>query len=699
MNSRHQQLGLLWTFLVLPLASSFHSFSLNPTKRTKTLCDWREFGTTAGTDDAMIIFPRSRSSLLASPAVMTATEKETEATDTTSTTTKIIHPDKHFRTTKLGEVSFVTMNVLAPTYNSLAVDNWNERLEFLKQDRVERLPLAIQMAKQHNGDILCMQEVEGGTEELESKLKELLSTPTIAPDGSSQLPGYDKFLWASLLPNRAENVVGNCIAWRSDRHKMVAVDCFKRGMACQFQEISTDGDEEEGGTFAVANVHLPAKPSNIMGRLATMSNTVQKLSRYDTGTRRSPLDGLLVVAGDFNCDQNSVAAKLLTTGSSPYGNLKDRNYKANISKVSAFKMKHNYRFKDVYGENRDEAAPVTVSLHGRGPGCMDHLFYAQNTSGKKQSPITTETVKAISTTGKPNRQEVGKRKLRRQRVAWMQSRQILQSNAPTSMRAETILATVAGPEDTERLEIINSGLPNVDKGFPSDHIPIGALFAPNANFAASSSTTPVQEVDSDSSVSHESSSNDDSLLGGAAARGAVSNSVLKRREAGAASVSIRRRHNAILAAVTDWLANRGAKDIHRDQPLYKLKFVQDAKKKLKKKSRAPDLVCVLQNSLVVVEVTISGKPDSARMSKLAKYQDLEGVLRSAPEVQAAGLTVCPPFVILLDDHGGIPEETKQDIAELAKLTMGDDADDDEGAIEMEAQRFCNHLQGVIDSLV
>ncbi|CAJ1965771.1 unnamed protein product [Cylindrotheca closterium] len=698
-RQRRRRLGLLWALLVLPFASSFHSFSLHPTGTNK-LCNQRKFGNSD---------TERRRRLLASPVTTTEETESSDITTTTTTdaTTKINYPDKHFRPTNHGEVSFVTMNVLAPTYNSLAIDNWDERMEFLKKDRVERLPLAIQMAKQHNGDILCMQEVEGGTDELEAQLKELLSSPVTAPDGS-QLPGYDKFLWSSLLPNRAENVVGNCIAWRSDRHKMVTVECFKRGMACQFQEIFSSDDseeeEEEGGTFAVANVHLPAKPSNIMGRLSSMSNTIRKLSKLDTKTRRSPLDGLLIVAGDFNCDHNSVTAKLLTTGSSPYGNLKDRNYKTNVSKVAAFKMKHDYRFKDVYDGHRDEAAPVTVSLHGRGPGCMDHLFYAQNTSSRKKDPPTPSIIKPVKavSTGKPDRSSFGKRKIRRQRLAKMQARQILQSKAPTAMRIDTILATVSGPEDTERMEIINSGLPNIDEGFPSDHIPIGALFVPNGNFAEkvltksdkdsnAKSSTPVQVDDSDSE-SHESSD----FLGGT--KGGVSNSVLKRREAGAASVSVKRRHNAILGAVTDWLTKRGAQEIHRDQPLYKTKFTQGVKK-LKKKSRAPDLICVLQDSLVVVEVTISGKPYSTRLSKLSKYDDLQGILRSAPEVKAAGLKVYPPFVILLDDEGGIPEETRQDIEELAKLSMVGDSSDDEGAAEMEAQQFCNQLQGIIDTLV
>ena len=107
-----------------------------------------------------------------------------------------------------------------------------------------------------------------------------------------------------------------------------------------------------------------------MGRLKTMSNTIQKLARYDAMSAPKPsqaasatskssrsstasLNGLVIVVGDFNSDQNSVTGKLLTTGYSPYGNLKDRNYKANVSKASAFQMRHDYQFQDVYKEDRN----------------------------------------------------------------------------------------------------------------------------------------------------------------------------------------------------------------------------------------------------------------------------------------------------------------------------------------------------------
>eukprot|EP00980_Cylindrotheca_fusiformis_P015185 scaffold4204_cov140-Cylindrotheca_fusiformis.AAC.4 len=605
--------------------------------------------------------------------------------DTASHSTDNITPNEFFRYTEPGEVSVVSMNILAPSYNSLSIDSWDERTEFLKRDREERVPLAIQMAKQHNADILCLQEVEGGTNDLEAALKRSLEEPLQIEN--ELLSGYDMFLWTSLLPKREDNVVGNCIAWRSSRHSLAAVDCFKRGMICQMTEVHPN---DKGGTFCVANVHLPAKPSNIMGRLKTISKTIQKMSRYDKKERKSPLDGLFIVAGDFNCDQNSVTAKLLTTGYSPYGNLKDRNYKANVSKASALMMKHDYRFKDVYEDRRD-IAPVTVSLSGRGPGCMDQLFFAQASRASKASKGATQRTVEVAANPKPPRKG-GKRRVRRQRVAWVQSRRIIQLSLPTAIRVESVLATISGPDDTQRLETIYAGLPNVEKGFPSDHVPIGALFVPDNNI----STNTADELEAENTDTHEMKGNEVSLDESSELRlsSGVSSNVARRREAATLSVGVRRRHNAVLQCVTKWLTERGAYDIHCDEPLYKLKYTKDVTK-LKKKSRAPDLVCSLGKSLVVIEITVSAQPDSARRSKLKKYEDLSKVLEECPSVQDAGLTVQCPFVILLDEYGGIPEETKHDILELARLTSFSSIEEQ---AEADAQRFCNHLQGIFNEM-
>ena len=452
-----------------------------------------------------------------------------------------------------------------------------------------------------------------------------------------------------------------------DSEQLVASDCFKRGMICQMAEVDT------GATFCIGNVHLPARPSNVLGRLKTMARTVKKLASYDPPQRVSPLDGLMLVVGDFNSDHTSVTARLLTTGRSPYGNLKDRNYKANVSKASAAQMRHEYRFRDVYEGVREDYAPVTVSLHGRGPGCMDQLFYAQCHICPKRRGVSSKPSLASNM-----RNRSSKRKSRRDKAARMRLREVVKADFSTPVKVDTVLGTISGPDDTERLEIINSGLPNVEQGFPSDHIPIGALFVADPNYKK-------DQIESDASMSFEKieSTAESGKMGG------ISSQVRRRRHASVQSVSVRRRHNAVLRCVADWLMVRGATHIARDQPLYKNPLLQGLPN-LKKKSRAPDLVCVVgDHSLVIVEISVSAKPEKVRTQKLNKYSDLATLLPEAPVVQEAGWNIMGPFVIVLDELGRIPDDTRHDLFALAALTTNTN---DEA--KADAQRFCNQLQAM-----
>jgi hypothetical protein len=452
-------------------------------------------------------------------------------------------------------------------------------------------------------------------------------------------------------------------------------------MICQLAEATSV--DTIGATFAIANVHLPARPSNILGRLHTMSNTIAKIAGYDAPRRSSPLDGLLMVCGDFNCDETSVTARLLRTGHSPYGNVKDRNYKANVSKAAASQMRHGYRFQNIYTpEVRTNYAPVTVSLTGRGPGCMDQLFYAQlDKAPKIQRNNITPPPKSESKI----RQVSGKRKSRRDKAVRLRRREsswTKNSNLPaTRMQVGAVLATIHGPDDTERLEIIHNGLPNVEEGFPSDHIPIGALFVANPDYDK-------EEDDEDDDEVELSATTLD------ADERPPNNGVSSQRRQFSSAVSVRRRHNAVLRCVADWLVQRGATDVLRDQPLYKNKFAQGVAQ-LTKKSRAPDLICVLgNNNLVIVEVTVSANPDAVRQQKLEKYSDLAELLSESPAVQEAGLLVRGPFVILLNDMGRIPEETKNDLVALAMLSGSTNSiTEEEGRAD--AQRFCNRLQAML----
>lgn len=421
---------------------------------------------------------------------------------------------------------------------------------------------------------------------------------------------------------------------------------------------------ETGATFCIGNVHLPAKPAAILGRLKSISTTIKCMEGCETPRRVCALDGAMIVAGDFNCDQNSVTAKLLETGSSPYGTLKDRNYKAKVTKEAASSLRHSYRFKDIYADGlREKAAPVTVSLSGRGPGCMDHMYYASRVR------MQSNGRPAISRIGG---QTMGKRRARKQQAI----RRVAEANIeqPSPLRIESVLATI-DPDDSVRTETIMKGLPNVSAGFPSDHVPVGALFAPAPNY------------NKDNTSARNSNEDDEEMnygfqKGGA---GGVSANARRRREAYSRSLIVRRRHNAILREVTEWLVSRGAKEAVRDQPLYKWKWANGVK--IGRKLRAPDLCCVIDDKLIIVEVTVAHKPNEMRRQKLEKYKDLAEVLRTAPAVTEAGLEVPEVFVVLMDEDGEIPDATRQDLYQLATYS-GSGASVEAGKV------FCNHLQRV-----
>ena len=71
----------------------------------------------------------------------------------------------------------------------------------------------------------------------------------------------------------------------------MSADCFRRGMVLQFEEI------ESGATFCIGNVHLPARPSAIEGRLKTLSTAIKKTESCEPIKKVSALDGLVLIAG------------------------------------------------------------------------------------------------------------------------------------------------------------------------------------------------------------------------------------------------------------------------------------------------------------------------------------------------------------------------------------------------------------------
>jgi mRNA deadenylase 3'-5' endonuclease subunit Ccr4 len=131
----------------------------------------------------------------------------------TTSSTRIILPGESFPATVAGEVSIVSFNILAPSYHWLGVEESEKDIK-MQQDREHRIPSAINLAKQANADVLCLQEVEGGSMEQEQELKDILV------QSSPDFLGYDSYLWTPLHPNRKGDLVGLCVAWRSKRHNV-----------------------------------------------------------------------------------------------------------------------------------------------------------------------------------------------------------------------------------------------------------------------------------------------------------------------------------------------------------------------------------------------------------------------------------------------------------------------------------------------
>lgn len=130
-------------------------------------------------------------------------------------TAGMIPPGERFRNTITGELSVVSHNVLAPSYHCLGYgDDMDAKIEI---DRQTRFPMSMELAKRANADILCLQEVEGGSQE--PALKKYLEK------ACGRIPGYDSYILTPLNPNRKGDCVGLCVAWRSSRHNVSNIIC------------------------------------------------------------------------------------------------------------------------------------------------------------------------------------------------------------------------------------------------------------------------------------------------------------------------------------------------------------------------------------------------------------------------------------------------------------------------------------------
>ncbi|KAL7562680.1 hypothetical protein ACA910_006368 [Epithemia clementina (nom. ined.)] len=620
------------------------------------------------------------------------TTRPTSSASLDSDGREIIPSHGSFPDTDTGAISIVSMNVLAPSYHALERPE-EKRQEWATVDRQTRYPNAIVAAKRKNANVLCLQEVEGVAHGINEELRAILQREE-DNEGGALVRGYDEHVWSPLLPNSSndknQDFVGLCVAWRSDRHRLVSCETFRRGMVVQLAEIAT------GATIALANLHLPAKPSAIEGRLRTMASAVRRLQtceavvssssrKRQSAASSSPLNGLTLVVGDFNCDHNSPSVKFLKTGYSLYGTIRDRNYKAKISKKVASNMKHIFRFRDVYDEIRYDIAPITVSLKGRGPGCMDHILYSAHGAEKGTGSTITKTSLlyslSSSVTSTTGLQGSGKRQFRRERGVNRNS--IASTHHPerenfAQVRLASVLATVQAT-DKARLRVIENGLPNEQAGFYSDHLPVGALF---------------ESYDSKNELSQDGEEMRSSL-GSQYNRGRVL--VQERRGAYQSSLATRSRHNKVLRCMAEWLLEVGhAKEMIRDVPLYKWKWITNDLR-LTKKMRAPDLCCSVGEgtngdgaggTLIIVEVTVVGRDKNASSvyaEKVSKYQDVLNALSlsmsDAMKVSGISRVASKTTALVLDESGQLYDQSRQDLLHLTRLCVP----------EANAEEVCNQL--------
>uniref|UniRef100_A0A7S3L5L5 Endonuclease/exonuclease/phosphatase domain-containing protein n=1 Tax=Amphora coffeiformis TaxID=265554 RepID=A0A7S3L5L5_9STRA len=376
--------------------------------------------------------------------------------------------------------------------------------------------------------------------------------------------------------------------------------------------------------------------------------------------------GPAILCGDLNCEPKAPNLRYLERGYTPHGTLRDRNYRMRLSKKAAGALSHSLRFQHAYADQPDCAA-VTVSLQGRGPGCMDHLYYTPNLPRKSVSTVVPSAVPV----------KKGKRSSRRERAS-TRPYSFLSAQQP-NIQVAALLATV-DESDPERTQLIRDGLPNESAGFYSDHLPVGALFVPVASSTRSATTTRGSTTTSTSSSG-------------------ISAQAQQRRATFRKSAVIRQRHNAVLRAIVDTLQQDFVAPILRDVPLYKWPWIQPQRpgrttggSVMKKKGRAPDLCCVVDQTLIVLEVTVvaAEKVNDAYQEKRDKYQDVMDILATVDSVavQQAGLSVGDhALVICLDEAGNLASQSQQDLEHLVKL-CGREVDSVTEALVQEFQAIC-----------
>lgn len=560
----------------------------------------------------------------------------------------IVGADGQFSRDDDSLVSVVSMNILAPFYQHLGLVRRNQTelaQEMIRNDRLLRVPCALKQATNSRPDIILLQEVEGGNQ------------PDLLAEATLKELGYNGYVWSSLYPDKAverNDCVGLAVAFDSNRFAYVRHETFRRGQVVQLIDQRSNRD------IVLANLHLNAKPSAIEARLHAVSSCIRRIEAVLTRSESSSAT-LVVLGGDLNCEHPSVTTRLITAGSVPYGTLRDRNYKAKLTKATAKNLRHSLRFDHVYNGFID-ATPVTVSLTGRGPGVMDHLFVCTSTlSGR-----TSSSRKKIVASG-------SKRRARRQRALYSASIDVddreICDDRPMSIKA--VLATVGS---SEKYEAILKGLPNMAAGFPSDHLPIGVAFSQTPAIPEANKVEILKEPTSNIVRSQKGHSN-------------LSHAATRRRDSFRSSSLVRRRHNLVLHSIAEWLPPGAV----RDSSLGHFKVPE-----LKRKTRAPDICCVIGNTLFVMEVTVveAKNLERAVRTKERKYSDLPIALRTSPTVVDRGLAVSDPLVLAFDAEGKASPTTVTALGLLEHAMQRDAAPSNKLQLEEMLQEIEDIVQGV-----
>jgi len=586
----------------------------------------------------------------------------------------------------------------------------------MQHDRTHRIPQALAQVKQHNADILCLQEVEGGQEQLDGLLATHLPTNQTRRDNNNTTrTGYDAHVWSPMHPQRSNDLVGLAVAWRSHRFELIRhKSLWARGHIVQLRDIVS------GDIVTIVNLHLPARPSAIQGRLAVIANALQQLESILTTTptptssssssSSSALHGMVVVTGDWNSDTSSPAVQLLHDGRITPGSIQDRAYRFTLTKQLAqkFKCPRPYQFVSIYEKNeRTNVAPITVSLEGRAPACVDHMFVAStNLTCTKTSSMSSNDIASIAALS-GDTTSITRRKLRRLRAASSTKSSSTSVSLSPKFQIAAVLATIGieakdGVAYCQRQQdIIQQGLPNERHGFFTDHLPIGAMFVTTEAVTKAlynrsvdvenhdkrnlmKTPQPVADVNKQDKPVEDSAPEYTQIQPRQSnSKNGLSSAARQRRSAYTASKQIRQRHNAVLRVITDWLIDRaGATEIVRDRPLRKWKWFLDDPRStnISQKSRAPDLCCVVPKKeghgsqrRVIVEVTVTNKPEkveAVRHEKLTKYQDVMDVFADPAEDH---LPVEPLFVIALDASSGkVHLSTMADLQRLVGLSAAGD---------------------------